>query len=317
MHPRPRPRRVLALALSIGGALALTGCAAASAGGANPDSGATVTIAHAQGSTSVPLQPARIAVFDFGVLDTVDALGGSVVALPKKALPASLSRYSSSSYVDAGTLAEPDLEALAQARPDVILIGARAAAKHGELSKIAPTLDLSLTGTDVIAAGKKQAQQIGTLLDRSAQVDAAHAELDRAVAATAAKGAKAGTGLVLMTSGGKASAFGSGSRFGLIHDALKVKPAIGALTSDRHGQAIGFEAISKAAPQRIFVVDRDVAIGQSGSSAKHVLDNPLVATTPAAKQGKVTYLDGSRWYVMGSGLRNLPQMVSEVDRGLS
>ena len=41
-----------------------------------------------------------------------------------------------------------------------------------------------------------------------------------------AKGTTVGKGLVLMTSGGKVTAFGKGSRFGIIHDQLGIAPAI-------------------------------------------------------------------------------------------
>lgn len=311
--------RPLVLPLGLATALALTACGSSASTGATGSgtAPATVEITHAQGRTSVPVKPAKVAVFDFGVLDTVDALGGHVVALPKQALPKTLDKYKDASYVDAGTMQEPDLEKLAQAKPDVILIGPRTAAKYADLTKIAPTVDLSMKGTDVIADGKAQARSLGTIFDATSTVDQGLTTLDEAVSRTAAKAANAGTGLVLMTSGGKVAAFGPGSRFGLVHDQLKVAPAMNDLKVDRHGQALGFEAIAKAAPKRLFVVDRDAAIGQSGAAAKQVLDNPLVGGTPAWKDGKVTYLDGQRWYVMGSGLRNLPEMVAEVERGLS
>lgn len=46
-------------------------------------------ISHAQGTVQVHKIPSRIVVFDFGALDTMDALKvEGVVALPKKTCPA-------------------------------------------------------------------------------------------------------------------------------------------------------------------------------------------------------------------------------------
>lgn len=289
---------------------------AASAAGTTAD---TISVTHAQGTTTVPRKPAKIAVLDFGVLDTLDSLDAddAVMGLPKRAVPAFLDDYRDDKYANLGTLQEPDIEKLATNKPDLIVVGSRSAAKYRELSAIAPTIDLSIPSTgDFVANAKKANETLGRIVGKEGEVTRKHAELDTKIAATTAKGAKAGTGLILMTSGGKVSAFGPASRFGLIHTALGVKPTAAKMTTDRHGQAASFEYIKAAAPQRMFVVDRDAAIGQSGKSAAQVLDNALVRSTPAGSAGAITYLDGQRWYVTGAGLDNLSAMVDEVAAGL-
>ena len=313
MSPCRVPARPALVASLLSGALALSACGGATESAGSAEPGESVEIQHAQGSTSVPVKPARVAVLDFGVLDTVDALGGNVVAVPHRGLPAFLEKFTGESYTDIGTMQEPDMERLAAAEPDVILIGGRSAPKYAELAKIAPTLDLSLTGNDAIADAKEQAQQIGSIFDGREQVERELATLDDTIERVAGKAANAGTGLVLMSSGGKVSAFGPESRFGVIHRQLGVKPAMGELSTDRHGQALSFEAIASADPDHLFVIDRDAAIGQSGAAAARVLDNALVNRTKAATNDKITYLDGQRWYIAGSGLRNLPAMVAVVE----
>ena len=62
---------------------------------------------------------------------------------------------------------------------------------------------------------------------------------------------------------------------------------------------------------------RDAAIGQEGAAAKQVLDNPLVARTPAWTNDKVVYLDGSDWYTIGFGLDSTERMVKAVQDALS
>ena len=120
-----------------------------------------------------------------------------------------------------------------------------------------------------------------------------------------------------MVSGGKLAAFGAGSRFGLIHEELGVRPAATNLSTDRHGQVVSFEFVKKANPDMLFVIDRDKAVGQKGQAAQAVLDNPLVKSTKAATNGQITYLDGQQWYALGNGLNALPGMVGEIDAALT
>ena len=86
------------------------------------------------------------------------------------------------------------------------------------------------------------------------------------------------------------------------------------IAKDLSDRAIEF--IRDAKPDRLFVVDRDAAIGQNGKAAKEILANPLVDATPAGAKKQMTYLDGQRWYVVGAGLDNLSTMVDEVAAGL-
>ncbi|MBC9955561.1 siderophore ABC transporter substrate-binding protein [Yimella sp. cx-51] len=282
---------------------------ASSAGGA-------ITVSHAQGKTTLPKVPQRIVVLDYAALDTIDALGGTVVATPKKTLPPSLTKFKGANIVDAGTLKEPNIEKVKATKPDLIVIGGRSASLYKELSKVAPTIDMTLKGKDAVADYKSQVTTLGTVLGKSDEAKSKIAAIDSTVSRIKAKGQNAGTGLILMTSGGKVSTFGPGSRFGLIHDALGLKPTANTIKADGHGQAVSFEFVNQAKPNRLFVIDRDSAIGQSGKSAKAVLDNPLVNATPAGKNNKITYLDGQNWYLAGNGLRILPAMLQEVEKGL-
>ena len=48
-----------------------------------------------------------------------------------------------------------------------------------------------------------------------------------------------------------------------------------------------------------------------------MLDNPLVARTPAWTNDKVTYLDGADWYLIGFGLDSTERMVEAVKDAVS
>lgn len=307
----------LALSTAACGSATASSGSGSSGSGSSSGSATTVSVTHAQGTTQVPAHPKKVAVLDLGVLDSLQSLGvDSVTAVTKQGMPSFLSRYQDARYTDLGSMKEPDVEKLAAAGPDLIIVGARGAAKYKELSKIAPTIDLTVGSKDLMGSAKKVNAQLGEIFGKQEQVTAKHAALDAKVTAAKAKAANAGTGLILMTSGGKVSAFGPQSRFGLVHQTLGVKPTAATISEDRHGQAVSFEFVRDAKPDRLFVVDRDAAIGQNGKAAKEILANPLVDATPAGAKKQITYLDGQRWYVVGAGLDNLSTMVDEVAAGL-
>ncbi len=310
-------RLMPAAALLATGAMVLSSCAGSSSAGEGGDDAKTTQVTHAQGKTEVPVDPERIAVLDFGVLDTVDALGGEVVAVPQKGLPKTLSDHGGKDVADLGTLKEIDVEALAEADPDVILIGGRSSDKYDEFADIAPTVDLSLGEGDFMKEFEKQTTTIGTILGEEKQAEEKFADVEDQVEEVSKTAAKADDALILLVSGGKLSAYGPGARSGkVIHDTLGVEPTVADLKKDSHGQAVSFEFVAENEPANLFVIDRDAAIGEEGKTAKQVLDNPLVAKTPAWKNEQVTYLDATNWYLVSSGLNTLPKMLDEVAAGL-
>ena len=66
----------------------------------------------------------------------------------------------------------------------------------------------------------------------------------------------------------------------------------------------------------MFVIDRDAAIGKSGKAAEQVLDNKLVNSTTAAKNDRITIVDGVNWYLVTGGLNTLPSLLSELSDSL-
>ena len=306
-------RRTFAL-LACLATLGVTACGSQTA--ASP-AGEKVSITTAKGTVDVAKNPSRIVVMDYAVLDSMNALGvaDKIVGLPTKTLPPFQSDFKGIDNV--GTLQEPDLEKIAALKPDAIIIGGRTAPKAAELAKVAPTIDLTFDATKFDESQKTNATALGTLFDKQAEVDTKLAAIEKAEAETKALAANAGTGIVLMTTGGKISAFGTGSRFGLVHSVLGVTPASTDLKVDAHGQAVSNEFIATTNPDRMFVIDRDAAVGQQGDSAQKLLDNALVNKTKAAQNKKITDLDGGRWYLLGSGLDNTLKMIDEVKAGLA
>jgi iron complex transport system substrate-binding protein len=300
-------------ALAAGAALLTVTACGGSATATPAEEAATITVEHAQGSTAdVPVNPEKVFTFDLGVLDTLDALGVEPAGVPEAQYPEALSKYSDAKYTKIGSVKEPDFEAVSAGDPDLIIISGRTAGAYEELSKIAPTIDLSIDAANPMESFKTQAQKLGTIFDKSAEVEEQLAAVDATVSETKAKAANAGKGLIVLTSGGEVTAYGAGSRFGIIHDVLGVPTAADVKVDGSHGEAISFEYIKQANPDILYVINRDSAVGAEASAANPILDNELVQSTNAARNNKVINLDPMGWYVIGYGLNNVKAMVDAV-----
>ncbi|MHA6511077.1 siderophore ABC transporter substrate-binding protein [Tessaracoccus sp. Z1128] len=297
--------------------LSLTACAGQSAADEPAASGDPITITHTQGQTTLQGPAQRIVVLDLGALDTLRALGAedSVVGLTKgAALPAALADFDDDRYADVGTVKEPDLEAIAALDPDLVIAGFRTAGLVEELSRNFPTIDVTYDATAMTfyEGIEYSTTVVAQTVGKEAAAADELAEVQEALDAAQEKAPAGDTAMILMTSGGKVSAQGTGSRFGLVHTELGLEPAISDVEVEAHGEAISFEAIAEADPDHLYVVDRDAAIGQESEAAEQVLDNDLVAGTTAWSQDNVTYLDGGRWYIMIHGVDNAVEMLNEA-----
>ena len=231
-----------------------------------------MTVADATGQVEVPDAAARVVTFDMSVLDSLDTLGVPVVGLPKQNVPEFLAEYEDPQYADVGTLFEANLEAVNAADPDLILIAGRSSELKDELAPIAPVLDMTIDSSRLMADFERNARTLGTVFGKEADVEKRLADLNTAITETNGLAATAGRGLILLTNGNEATAYGPGSRFGIIHDVLGVRPAIPDVETATHGEAISFELVAQTDPDRLFVVDRDAATGNP-ANAQQVLDN--------------------------------------------
>ncbi len=303
-------------------ALGLAACGGASAPADEKpsESSAPIVLEHAQGETTIDAPAQRIVVLDMGSLDTLAALDSadSVVGIATgNVMPEALSQFEDEKYTPVGSLKEPDLEAIAALDPDLVIAGFRSASLVEELSKNFKTIDVTFDYADGFYNGIEfSTNLIAKAVGKEAEAEKQLEEVSDALADAKEKAPTDTTALILMTSGGKVSAHGADSRFGLVHTELGIQQAISDVEAEAHGDAISFEAIAEANPDILYVVDRDAAIGQDGEAAKQVLDNELVATTGAWKNDEVIYLDGSRWYIMIHGVDNAVEMLNQSVEGL-
>lgn len=297
--------------------LAVAVATLAAAGPAAAQDAPTVTIEHAQGKTEVPQTPKRVVVLDLATLDTLDALGVAVIGVPGGVKPERLLKYNDDRYTKVGTLFEPDYEAINALDPDLVIVGNRSAAKYKDVSAIAPAIDLTVDQKDFTGSAIATARTLGALFGKTAEVEQMIGRLNDAMAQSRATAAEAGTGMLVLTTGGKMSAFGPGSRFGALYDAFGVQPADPNLEIGLHGQAISFEFILDKNPDWLFVLDRDAAIGREGTPAQQFLDNEIVRRTTAWKNGQVVYLKAANWYLLGGSLPALLENVEQVQAALA
>lgn len=276
------------------------------------------TVAHASGETSVPIPSEKPLVLDINALDILDALGVEPHGVPGSNLPPYLARYADAKYVRIGTLFEPDYEAINAAEGDLMIVGGRSRAKYAELSKMLPTIDLTVDDEHYTQSVRRNVALLGEIFDRTEPAAALDAALDRKLAAVRAKAAEAGTALILVTNAGKVGVYGPGSRVGWLHRELGFK-TVEETIDDRfdRGDVASFEYILEKNPDWIFVIDRDTATGRSqGGAARATLDNELVAQTKAWTRGHVVYLDPASAYIASGGYTALNTLLDQIAQAI-
>ncbi|WP_429138444.1 siderophore ABC transporter substrate-binding protein [Bartonella heixiaziensis] len=279
---------------------------------------ANVTINHVSGTTSVPTSPQKVIVFDLASLDNMNHLGIEAVAgVPKGKKPTYLQQFDDAKYEKIGTLFEPDYEKIAALQPDLIIISSRTQAKYKDLSKIAPTIDLTVGNQNSLEDIERNVSILGKIFGKEKEAEEQIAKLKESLAQVRKNTQGRGTGLILMTSGGKISALGPQSRFDIFHSTFGIAPATDKLTVQKHGQLISPEFIFETNPDWLLVIDRDAAIGREGQSAAQLLNNELVQRTTASKQNQIIYLDSWSWYRASGGLTGLNETAKQLNEAFT
>ncbi|WP_033829620.1 siderophore ABC transporter substrate-binding protein [Bacillus andreraoultii] len=276
-----------------------------------------LTIKHELGETKVKKNPKKVVVFDFGMLDTLDKLGVEVTGVPQSGtVPPYLSKYADSKYINVGSLKEPDFEKIAEIDPDLIIISGRQAELYEDLSELGPTVYVGLDFTKYMDSYKENVAMIGQIFGKEDVVKEELAKVDDQIAKV--KDEVTGlnkNALIILANEGKISAYGAGSRFGLIHDVLGFTPVDPKIEVSTHGQSVSFEYVVEKNPDYLFVIDRTAVVG-GNTNAKDLIENDLVKNTKAFKEGHIIYLDPNYWYLSGGGLESVPAMITEVENAI-
>lgn len=205
----PRPTRFAALSAVAAAALVLAGCSgAAPASEQLPDAEAAAggdhtvsrtmaegmgsseadgvfprTLAHYSGSTEITAPPERVAVVSTGQLDALLSLDEIPVAATRAENSGLVPDYLAdlvsdpSAIADIGERTEPDVEAIAEADPDLILINSvRGADLYDSLSAIAPTVVTLGNGVNWKSDYLLIADALGREGDAQAVLDGLHSD---------------------------------------------------------------------------------------------------------------------------------------------
>lgn len=281
-----------------------------------PKENEELTIKHQLGETKVKKNPEKVVVFDFGVLDSLDKMGVNVTGVPQANIPPYLEKYKDAKYKNVGSLTEPDFEKINAIGPDLIIISGRQSKAYEELSKIGPTIFMGVDNAKYMESFKQNVTTLGDIFDKASVVKDELAKVEETVKTVNQKATASGkNALIILVNGGKISAYGAGSRFGIIHDVLGFAPVDKNIEVSTHGQSISVEYVVEKDPDYLFVIDRDAALG-NGAAAKQVVENELVKNNKAFKNGNIVYLDSNYWYLSGGGLISVAEMVKEVEAGL-
>ncbi len=282
-----------------------------------------IEVSDAQGQlqeVEFPLAPKKIICLNYDSVDILDKLGmgDRIVGMIKdETAPKHLQRYiEDSSIMPVGTMKAPNLEAMVELKPHVILSSGRTGKMYDEFTKIAPTMMVAVDATDGFYQGvKRLAVKHGILLDKEKDVQKYLANIEQKMERIRKSTAKRGAiqaifvGENLHILGGKAIEGKDGGKV-LITDLGFDNMAE---DFDRSNKDVtSYDYILEKNPEFIFVLDKNTAVNNGKELAKDVLpkQEKLMQTT-AMKEGKLIFLaPENTWYLNNGGLTAMETMLT-------
>jgi len=273
---------------------------------AETQSADTVTITDKNGEVEVKKNPEKVISLDNRTYETLENWGVKLVAVPKDVMPADSAYVKDESVENIGNHREPNLEVIAAADPDLVIVGQRFVKHYDEIKKLVPNatvIDLNFDvsgkegnpGENLLAGLTDSTLALGEIFDKNEEAEKIIAEFQDALAG--AKDAYNGESIMsLVVSGGEIgfSAPHFGRVWGPLYDIFEWKPALEVAdsSSDHKGDDVSVEAIAESNPDYLLVLDRDAATSDSETSkpAKDVIENAeALKNTTAIKNGNVVY----------------------------
>ncbi|RAX20190.1 iron ABC transporter substrate-binding protein [Actinomyces sp. Z5] len=299
------------LALSATVSLALAGCsgstdsastsAASDAASTSVSQASSVTIEDNHGSVEVSLPVQRAASTDNRTFEVLADWDVPLVAVPKGVMPSTVTAYDGDDVADIGNHREPDLEALAAADPDLVIVGQRFSDQYDSIAELTPDaalLDLEpRDGEPLDAELERQVTDLGQVFGKEAEADQLIADFEDAL--ERAKNAYDGSSTVMavIVSGGEIGYSGptTGRTWGPLFDLLELEPAleVEGSTDDHQGDDVSVEQIAESNPDWIFVMDRDAAITADDPNytpaADVIAGNAALQNVTAVTSGQIVY----------------------------
>ena len=171
----------------------------------------------------------------------------------------------------------------------------------------------------VVESVKKNAATIASMFGLEEKVDSLMAGFDARITALQAV-SEGQSAIVGMCTSGSFNVLGNDGRCSMIGREIGFEN-IGVdanIDTSTHGNEASFEFIVEKAPDYIFVMDRDAAIGTDGAQlAQDIMENELVMGTDVYKNGHLIYLaHPAVWYTAEGGISALDMMLSDLESAL-
>ncbi|MGW6268131.1 ABC transporter substrate-binding protein [Streptomyces sp. NPDC055060] len=319
-----RRRALTAGALALGGALVLAACGSPDSGdgaGAGSAPGTRHTVATAMGDVRVPVSPKRVVVLDTAELDSALTLGvrpvGATHVEASSGFPGYLPQDEVSGIEDVGEMLNPNMEAIAALKPDLILTSKiRHAAKYAQLKQIAPTVMTENTGYPWKENFRVHAEALGKEAEAEKVVSAYDAHAGRVTAAVGgpAKARATEVNVVRFVEGADIRIYGERTYVAtLLKDVGLGRPPIAAKAKD------GFSY--DVSPEKIDLADADVIFRSTYGDPKKSKETRTVGSglwknMKAVKKGDVHTVDDELW-IQGIGYTAANRILDELQKALT
>jgi iron complex transport system substrate-binding protein len=292
----------------------IAGLLGAATSGAQPaGAGGTRVVRHAMGETVVPASPQRVVVLDSGELDAVVALGITPVGAFTLFEGDDFLSYLRDKLKDVqpvGTIGEPNLEAIAALKPDLILSNKTRHEKiYDQLSAIAPTVFAESVG----AVWKDNFKLYAEALGKHEQGEQVIASYNARLAAF-----KQRMGDRLKTQVSVLRVVEDGVRIiqkrmyigVILDDAGLARPP--AQNVDDRFQLVSFEKIPEMDGDVIFVS----YFGKNDAAYQRLLAQPLWKANQAVAAGNVFAVNDDVWQT-GLGFTSANMVIDDLERYLA
>lgn len=255
---------------------------------ATQESAGTVEVENNLGTATVPVPPTSVVALDNRTFRTLDDWGVDLSAGAVALMPDELSYTDDESILDVGNHREPNLEAIVEAEPDLVISGQRFSQHNDAIAQLAPgAAIIDLTPREGEPFGpelERQVTELGPVFGKEAEAEQLVADFRAATERVRAAYDPAETVMGVITSGGEINyaAPGTGRGVGPVFELAELTPALEVADSstDHEGDDISVEAIAQADPDWILAMDRDAAVG-SAEGETYTPANELLASSPA------------------------------------
>jgi iron complex transport system substrate-binding protein len=304
MRTITRPRLGV-IALASATMLALAACSGGdSEPAADSSSESTVEVTDMAGNTvELPSDPSSVAVTDNHAFQILDDWGVELSAAPLDLMSEDVVSYPGNSDVaNLGNHREPDLEALVNADPDVVINGYRYSSHAEDIKNLLPedTAFIDLDQPEDMPLDeylRESTNLLGEIFGHEDDAEKLVEDFDASIDRARESYNSDETVMGIITSGGDINyaAPGEGRAIGPVFDWLGLTPALEQEGSENHqGDDVSVEAIAGSNPDWLLVMDRDAAVSDNDSeysAAEDLIKNSeALASVPAVEKDQIDYM---------------------------